>query len=278
MEEKHRDTAENPLSQLTARERVFASLAVILTVLGTILQTIPGIRFSGQFTLGLAFLCAVWLGLGQWAKTSGRGQRIRQIFRLGVLVCAVLFAGLETAVILGGAEDPDTPAEAVIVLGAGVNGITPSLTLQCRIDRAEQYLRDHPDIPAVLSGGQGSGEAVTEAEAMRKALTARGIPEGRLLLEESSTSTAENLYYSVALLREMGYTVEGRRVAVITNRFHLCRAKLLLNRRAIGGGAAAVGVSASLPWWLSGNYYLREAFALGKTLLADYAVPVGNGR
>ena len=107
------------------------------------------------------------------------------------------------------------------MLGAGVNGETPSLTLRTRIDAAAAYLEEHPDVPVVLSGGQGPGEAITEAECMRRALVRRGADESRLYPEERSTSTQENLRYSRAILEELGVD-PARRVAIVTSDFHLC--------------------------------------------------------
>lgn len=157
------------------------------------------------------------------------------------------------------AEKTDEPVSAVIVLGAGVNGETPSLTLRTRIDAAAAYLEEHPDVPVVLSGGQGPGEAITEAECMRRALVRRGVDESRLYPEERSTSTQENLRYSRAILEKLGVD-PARRVAIVTSDFHLCRARLMW-----GGDTAAV--PAHLPstlyfQCLTVNYFIREAFGL----------------
>ena len=152
------------------------------------------------------------------------------------------------------------------MLGAGVNGETPSLILQRRIDAAADYLKLHPDVPVVLSGGQGPGEDITEAEAMRRGLAARGVDESRLLKEERSTSTAENFAFSKALLEAQGFETEGAAIAVVTSDFHCFRAHLLAGR----AGLSTVDVPAEVPWrMLAVNYYVREFFALGKTVLFD---------
>ena len=116
------------------------------------------------------------------------------------------------------------------MLGAGVNGETPSLTLRTRIDAAAAYLEEHPDVPVVLSGGQGPGEAITEAKCMRRALVRRGVDESRLYPEERSTSTQENLRYSRAILEELGVDLT-QRVAIVTSDYHLCRASITLSAR-----------------------------------------------
>lgn len=158
------------------------------------------------------------------------------------------------------------PADAVIVLGAGVNGTTPSLALQTRISAAADYLAQHPEALAVLSGGQGPGEDITEAEAMLRGLKSRGIDEERLLLEDRSTSTAENFAFSKSLLEQGGLDTDSAVIAVVSNDFHLYRARLLAGRE----GLKTFGVPAELPWfWLSANYYVREYFALVKSVIFD---------
>ena len=220
--------------------------AAVCAVLGLLLVFIRslGIRFSGFLLLGLAALLAMEV----------------------LLVPLVI---LEGYVIAEGRQPPaeDEPAAAVVVLGAGVNGETPSLVLQSRIEAAAAYLRAHPDIPAVLSGGQGPGEDITEAEAMRRALEALGVEPERLILEDRSTSTAENFACSKPLLYEAGVAPDRDTVAVVTNGFHVARSELIAARQGYGD---VIGVPAELPWaHLTVNYYLREAFAMVKTFLLD---------
>ena len=90
--------------------------------------------------------------------------------------------------------------EYIIVLGAHVEGTRLTLALLERTRRALQYLQENPETKAVLSGGKGTGEAITEAQAMYHYLTEHGIKGERLILEERSTSTAENLKFSLDLI------------------------------------------------------------------------------
>ena len=103
------------------------------------------------------------------------------------------------------------PADAVIVLGAGVNGTEPSLSLRTRLDTALDYLEAHPDIPAVLTGGTGYGEEISEAQCMYDYLTERGVEPDRLILEDQAANTAENFALSKPLLYEAGVDVAGTR-------------------------------------------------------------------
>lgn len=236
-------------------------------LLGVLCFLLPGVRFSACLFLGLALVGALWILCKRFAEISKWGKLCKGIFLACILAVFVLLCSLEILVISESrGDDRDTPVDAVIVLGAGVNGERPSLSLQTRIDAAAEYLMAHPELPAVLSGGQGSGEQISEAEAMRRALRDAGIADERLILEERSTNTAENFAYSAELLRQQGIEPQDAVIAVVSNDFHLFRAKLIAQRE----GLAAIGIPAKLPWFfLEANYFLRESFASVKTLLFD---------
>ncbi len=224
---------------------------------GLALVLIPnGMRFTGYFLLGVLAVWQCGMCLHRWGKTSRRGKACFRVFLAGLSLGAVCLA-----------DNSAIPVDAVIVLGAGVNGEEPSAALWSRIRAAADYLEGRPDIPVVLSGGRGPGEDISEAEAMRRALWKDGGEgNGRYLLEERSTNTAQNFAYSKALLEEYGLDTGTATVAVVTNDFHCFRAHMIAQRQ----GLETIDVPAELPWWwLTANYYLREAFAVVKTALLD---------
>lgn len=246
---------------LTKRERLLFAAALVFLALAVLLRFVPGLRFSALLCLCATAVLFIFYLLEHFARRGHRAAAWCELALIAALLLGFsLFTVLETMVVRGSfADESDAPVSAVIVLGAGVNGETPSLTLRTRIDAAAAYLEEHPDVPVVLSGGQGPGEAITEAECMRRALVRRGVDESRLYPEERSTSTQENLRYSRAILEELGVD-PARRVAIITSDFHLCRARLMW-----GGDTAAV--PAHLPstlyfQCLTVNYFIREAFGL----------------
>jgi len=243
--------------------------AVGFILLGAALRAVPGIRFSSNLCFGIAGTCFLWWGLTRWAENSRAGTVCKRLFLAGVAAVILVLGCFEAVIITHGEQDRSAlPVDAIIVLGAGVNGERPSLTLQTRIRAAAVYMEQHPDIPVVLSGGQGSGEYITEAECMHRELqTSSETQNRRYLLEEQSTSTAENFSFSANVLRENGIDPETAVIAVVTNDFHIARAQMIAQKQ---GYHAVVGVPAELPWWwLSANYYVREAFAMVKTLIFD---------
>ena len=148
-------------------ERLTAALALAFCLLGLGLQRLPGVGFSGKLSWGLALVCLVLLGLSRLSRRHRGWKILLRIAQIGLAALVLGLSAVEVWVIRAGHRDESAqPADAVIVLGAGVNGTTPSVALQTRIDAAERYLKAHPDIPAVLSGGQGPGEDISEARAM----------------------------------------------------------------------------------------------------------------
>lgn len=252
------------------RGRGRLTAAAVCAVLGLVLVLVRslGIRFSGFLLLGIAALLVLsWL-LDRLAAGNDRWRLVRRGFYGCVAVGLVLLVGLEVVIINRGRSDrTPLPADAVIVLGAGVNGTEPSLSLRTRLDAALDYLETCPDIPAVLTGGTGYGEEISEAACMYDYLTERGVEPDRLILEDQASNTAENFALSRPLLEEAGVDPAESRVAVVTNDFHMARSELIAARQGYGDVA---GVPAPLPWaHLTVNYYLREAFALVKTFLFD---------
>ena len=188
-----------------------------------------------------------------------RFRRISAWLLALVLAGCLCFGGLLAAVLTGARDEVKGDPQLMVILGCQVKPWGPSILLQDRLDTALAYLEEHPDVPVILSGGQGPGEAITEAECMRRALVRRGVDESRLYPEERSTSTQENLRYSRAILEELGVD-PARRVAIVTSDFHLCRARLMW-----GGDTAAVPAhlpSALYFQCLTVNYFIREAFGL----------------
>ena len=107
--------------------------------------------------------------------------------------------------------------EYIIVLGAHVEGTRLTKALLERTRRALQYMEENPETKAVLSGGKGDGESITEAQAMCNYLVEHGIDRERLILEEKSTNTTENLKFSLGMIGL------NHSVGIVTNNFHVFR-------------------------------------------------------
>ena len=177
-----------------------------------------------------------------------------------------LFAVLEGIILAGCRDEVRRDAPVMIVLGAKVWQDGPSPALKRRLDKALDYLIDHPEVQVIVSGGQGYNEPVSEAAAMMDYLTARGLDPARIHPEDQSTSTVENLRNSKALMTELGYDPAETPVLVVSNAFHLTRVRLLCSRM----GLTADTLGTPMPDAASACYsYAREALALVKSFLLD---------
>ncbi len=180
---------------------------------------------------------------------------------------AVIFSGIVLAVILlltviitgclisSAAKPPSRNDTAAIVLGCAVHGTRPSLMLETRLQAALTYLEENPERKAILSGGKGPGEDITEAQCMFTYLTEHGISKDRLFLEENSTDTRENLIFSKKILDTFQ---TGKKVVIITNEFHQYRAGILAKEL----GLSPRSVNAHTLFYLLPTYYVRELYAV----------------
>lgn len=207
----------------------------------------------------LLLLCVLFRDpLGQWIRTIWQHKAgkialsvVGCIIAVGLVLCLVL------SVMMGAAANrkPKQEPAAVIVLGCKVNGTTPSLMLSRRLNAAYDYLTANPDVTVVVSGGQGSNEDISEAQCMAEYLVAKGIDENRILMEDQSTSTSENLRFSKAILEEQGIAGE---YMLVTDGFHQYRAQYLAKEE----GLTCYAVSAETSWYLLPTYWVREWFGI----------------
>lgn len=144
--------------------------------------------------------------------------------------------------------------EYLIILGAQVRGTKISNSLKRRLDAGIEYLEEYPETIVIVSGGQGKGEAISEAEAMEAYLVKHKIALKQILREDISTSTWENLKYSRQLMQDTSASV-----AIVTNNFHLYRAMKMAKTI---GFPYVFGIAATAHPILQVNYLARECIAV----------------
>ena len=147
----------------------------------------------------------------------------------------------------------------IIVLGAQMKQSGPSVVLEKRLCQAYTYLTENPETLCVLSGGQGSNEPVSEAQGMYEDLVKKGIDPKRLILEDQSTNTVENLRFSRKLIPQ-----EVQKVGIVTSNFHVYRSLRLAKQQ---GFLDPVGISADSGVYFLPNNVLRECFGIVKDRL-----------
>ena len=235
--------------------------AAVLVALALVMMIVPGFQFS----ITACFAFAALLVLMYYLKKCPTPMNA-VVFKI---ICILLILGFLAAAVTAGfivraAHPGELPeCDYVVVLGAGVRGTVPSLALRERVNAAYDYLTANPQAIAVLSGGQGPGEDITEAACMYRELTDMGIDPSRLLMEDKATSTIENLRFSLDLLEAETGARPGK-IAIVSSEYHIFRSCLFAKFL----GLEAVGVPARTAWFtLRLNYYLREIVAVWKHLI-----------
>ena len=215
------------------------------------------VHFGMLWPSFLLLLAAAWL---TWSGFFRRLLRPRWLRRLVNCVIAVCMTAILVTVGRMALAAADRPAQGqkctVVVLGCQVfpDG-HPSLMLRGRIQAAYRYLTDHPEAVCIASGGQNGSEPVSEAQCIRDTLVSMGIAPERILLEDRSRSTEENLAFSARLIAERGLPTA---VAVASDNFHQLRAAIWAQR----SGLTPYSDGCASPWFLTAGYWARETAAL----------------
>lgn len=172
-----------------------------------------------------------------------------------VVIGLLSFIAVESLIII--AENTcsrDENANFVIIPGAGIfsdGRLTKTLTN--RLDTAFEYLIVHENAICFVSGGKGENEPYTEAMAMKEYLVERGLPASRIIEEQNSSDTLQNMEFCSAMMDDLFPGVEKSAV-IITSGYHVFRALFL----ARNNGIKASAIAAPTAWYAVINNYLRE--------------------
>ncbi len=197
------------------------------------------------------------------SRVKKRSKFLRIVSAL-ILICILQFAIVLGLIYIEGVSDKETGTDYLVILGSGLEGETPSVSLLERLRTGAGYLRKYPDTTVIVTGGQGRGEDITEAEAMRRYLVKNGIDESRIIMEPRATSTMENFRFSRQLIEERTGGHAGE-ITFITNKYHIFRSRILARRNGLTAFALASGdFEGVVP------KYLREYFAFIKSLVFDW--------
>lgn len=211
----------------------------------------------------------------------------------------IFFAAIEGLIISDMVKEPDNNCEYIIVLGCQVRGTRITKSLRKRLDKTIEYMHevqaddmtDKSDINAdksginnedsifnnennkaekegnkitknikiIVSGGQGNGEDISEAQAMYDYLVQNGIPADIIIKEDKSTNTEENFRFSEKFIEE-----KSAKIGIVTNNFHIYRAKKLAHAKGLDN---ITGIPASSDNVLFINYMVRESIGIVKDYL-----------
>lgn len=204
----------------------------------------------------------------------------------------IFFAAIEGLIISDMVKEPDNNCEYIIVLGCQVRGTRITKSLRKRLDKTIEYMHEvqaddmtgksginnedsifnnennkaekesnkiTKNIKIIVSGGQGNGEDISEAQAMYDYLVQNGIPADIIIKEDKSTNTEENFRFSEKFIED-----KSTKIGIVTNNFHIYRAKKLAHAKGLDN---ITGIPASSDNVLFINYMVRESIGIVKDYL-----------
>ena len=222
-------------------------IKVFLTGYGTAFFLIWEICGAGFWFLAWAIHISLWKKLPRWVR---RGVIV-------ITTCALAgFLWVQGCILSQIHAEGDPDLDYIIVLGALVYEDGPSSILRARLNSAYRYLEENPDTLCIVSGGQGYNEPFSEAEGMRRYLMEKGIDEERILMEDESKNTLENIRNSKAIIAD-----EDAAVGIVTSNFHVYRACAIARKQGIDNVS---GIAAYVVWAYMPNNMFREFFGIVK--------------
>lgn len=244
---------------------ILCLLAALLCFLYCLVVWMIGSGSHFYLVWGAGGLC--FLGLALMIKFDWWGQ-LPLLLRRGICGLAalgiLLFVVVEGCIFAHYGDKGKADLDYIIVLGAQMKPAGPSAVLKFRLDAAYEYLTANENTVCVVSGGQGYNEPCTEAEGMCRYLVEKGIPAERILMEDKSRDTSENIAFSARLIGSTDV-----KVGIVTNNFHVFRG-VMLARHA--GFADACGISARSNIYFQPNNLVREFFGVMKDLVCGNLV------
>ena len=231
----------------------------LLLPLGTVYYfckfVLPGYSFTALVCLCLAALILFYVAMPFLGQRFPKTAKILTRCVTAVLIVGLLVCGITEAVIIKASfGSPDQDVDYVVVLGAKVRDDGPSVSLWDRIYAARDYLESHPNTIAVVSGGKGKDEPMSEAICMYVELTNLGIDGKRIWTEDQAESTWENIRYSLDLI-EQNTGTRPTRLGVLSSEYHLFRASLFAEKN----GVEFVGIPAKTSRFSQKvNHFMRE--------------------
>lgn len=240
--------------------QILKIIALISILYGLIVLSLIGPNRLFNFyylILGIALFCCA----SYFSKSDENTKRTVLII-LGVL--ALCFVLAEIRIVSFSLSRCKDDADYVIVLGSQIRDNGPSMDYKARLDSAYEYLEANRNSRVICTGGKGSNEPISEAQGGAEYLLNRGIDKGKIILEDQSTNTVQNLRNAKALI-EKEKPIDKTDVVIVSTDYHLCRAAYIARKLGYKNVSVkgARGLAILLP-----HYYTREFYAFFKELIA----------
>ena len=228
---------------------------------GKSLENVLGIILSFLLVAGLAFL----FFFDRFASGSKREVMIHDLivnlFAAVYLYFECMLIGTINADAIAARSEPEPDRDFLIIPGCAIRPDgTPTPLLRGRIDRALEFAEKQKkltgrEITFIASGGKGTDEVISESACIARCLKEQGVPAERIIIEDRSVNTFENMKFSKEKILETG---RSGKIAFATTNYHVFRSGLFARRVKM----RAVGMGAPTKWYYWPNAAVREFVGL----------------
>jgi uncharacterized SAM-binding protein YcdF (DUF218 family) len=191
-------------------------------------------------------------------------KRLKVTIISAVVLCFIFFIYTVGSIINMGLNAKPQKSDVIIVLGCRVYGTEPSPMLKERLNEGIKLFNQGYGNYIIVSGGKGPGEDITEAEAMQTYIISKGVDKSKIIIEDRSTSTFENISYSSEIMHKHGLYTS----IIVSNKYHLKRTSLMAKKNNINASYSGVFAKRYVSYEISG--FLREILALWKFYVLGY--------
>lgn len=226
----------------------------------------PSNLLSMLFSILLYVYLSVWPMIGNLRKNT-LSTMLYVIISFSAVYVLSLMAMYSLSAILNLIHlKKNRNADYIVVLGSGIIGKKVTPLLAARIERGMELLYSNPNAVLIMSGGQGPGEDIPESVAMAAYAVGKGVDAERIIMEQKSVSTEENLLFSRKLIDK-----EAPKIVIVTTDYHVFRALILAKQQ----GLKCVGFGAKTKWYFTLNALIREFVGYLRLTWKKHALVIG---
>lgn len=157
---------------------------------------------------------------------------------------------------VGPEETPGARADVAIVLGAAVDGDTPSPVFRERIAHAVTLHGEERVSQLLFTGGQAKGDTLSESEAARVMALEAGVPDDAILIETESRTTMRNLVEAQSVMQDAGL----ESAIIVSDPLHMRRAMEMADALGMDAQASATPTSRYRSFGTKAQFLAREIY------------------
>ena len=222
---------------------------------------------SGTFSFTIWLAGSAFFALCYFLAGKGRWGRIPKSLRYGAIAVitavAAVFLVCFIAIFSHFSDKGEDDLDYIIVLGAQMRSSGPSVVYRYRLEKAGSYLDDNSGTICITTGAKGANETVSEGGGGRDYLIAKGVDADRIIAEEESLDTDDNIFNALAIIESREGATDNLRIGIVTNGFHVFRGVHIARKLS---DADIYGIAAYMEPQYIPNNVVRECFGILRDL------------